>query len=138
MALEFTSIPDRTGPAVYVFGDGTTQVNQQLMELGNAIDRLTPDETQVAFLDQSHGDGLSVKEFYGLTDFPCVMIVMDDDTVPYQWTLTLPQPDEVSYALSQITGSMEGQINADSARLCNTASSSMSCDSVKSMLNYKC
>lgn len=71
MALEFTNIPDREGPAIYVFGDGA-----------------------------------SVKEFYGLTNFPCVLILMDDDTIPQQWSQTIPRADEVAYALSQINGSM--------------------------------
>ncbi len=106
MALEFTNIPDRTGPAIYLFGDGTAQTEEQLMRFGNEVDALTPDDTQVVYLDPTRGDGLSVKEFYGITSFPHAMIVMDDDTIPYQWEYTMPQPDEVSYALSQITGSM--------------------------------
>lgn len=106
MALEFTNIPDRTGPAVYVFGDGTSQTDQILKQFGEKVDELTPEETQVAYLDPSRGDGRATAEFYGLIQFPCVMIVMDDDTVPQQWSLTIPRPDEVSYALGQITGGM--------------------------------
>ena len=106
MALGFTSIPDRSGPAVYVFGDGTSQTEQILKQFGEKVDDLTHDETQVVYLDPSRGDGRATAEFYGLTQFPCVMIVMDDDTVPQQWNLTIPQPDEVSYVLSQITGGM--------------------------------
>ena len=106
MGLEFTNIPDRSGPAVYIFGDGTTQTELRLTAYGKEIDALTPDETQVVFLDPQRGDGLEVKEFYGLLSFPCVLIVMDDDTINQQWSGSLPQADQVSYALSQITGSM--------------------------------
>jgi hypothetical protein len=31
---------------------------------------------------------------------------MDDDTINQQWSGSLPQADQVSYALSQITGGM--------------------------------
>lgn len=106
MALEFTNIPDRTGPAVYIFGDGTSQTETQLLDFARRVDDLTPDETQVVYLDPARGDGLAVKEFYGITSVPYIMIVMDDDTIPYSWQ-SMPQPDEVSYALSQISGSMD-------------------------------
>jgi len=106
MGLEFTNIPDRTGPAVYIFGDGTTQTEQRLIAYGQEIDGLTPDETQVVFLDPQRGDGLRVKEFYGLTSFPSVLIVMDDDTINQLWSVQLPPADQVSYALSQVNGSM--------------------------------
>lgn len=106
MALEFTNIPDREGPAIYVFGDGTITTERQLIAFGEEVDSLTPDETQVVYLDPSRGDGASVKEFYGLTNFPCVLILMDDDTIPQQWSQTIPRADEVAYALSQINGSM--------------------------------
>lgn len=104
MALSFTSIPDEHGPAVYIFGDGTSQLEQRLIAFGEEVDKLTPDETQVVYLDPNRGDGLRVKEFYALTNFPVVMIIMDDDTLYHTWDGTLPQPDQVSYYLSQING----------------------------------
>lgn len=107
MALEFTNIPDRTGPAVYLFGDGASSlINDKVIRLGTEIDTLTAKETQVVYLDPSRDDGLKVKEFYGLATFPCVLIVMDDDTIPTSWTGELPRADEVSYVLNQINGSM--------------------------------
>ena len=106
MALEFTNIPDRTGPAVYLVGDGSGEQHRQLEDLGAAIDAATPEETQVVYLDSTNGDGLNVKEFYALMDFPTVMIVMDDDTLYQSWTNDLPQPDQVAYYLSQVGGQM--------------------------------
>lgn len=108
MALEFTNIPDRVGPAIYLLGNGNMTLDTQLKELGEKIDQATPDETQVVLLDINRGDGIRVKEFYGVSVIPTIMIVMDDDTIPYQWTDTLPQPQEVSYQLSQINGSTYG------------------------------
>ena len=106
MALEFTNIPDRNGPAVYLFGDGTSFIDDQVKQLGVEIDNLTQAETQVVYLDPLRDDGLKVKEFYGLLTFPAVLIVMDDDTVPMSWNGQLPRTEEVTYALSQISGSM--------------------------------
>ncbi|MFZ1249652.1 MAG: hypothetical protein WAQ24_05025 [Candidatus Saccharimonadales bacterium] len=104
MGLEFTNIPDRHGPAVYVFSDGTSQTEIRLKQYGQEIDALTPDETQVVYLNPMRDDGLRVKEFYGLTSFPCVLIVMDDDTIAQSWQGSLPQADQVSYTLGQIGG----------------------------------
>ncbi len=104
MALEFTHIPDREGAAIYIFGDGTSQTEKILIDFGTRVDTLTPGETQVVYLDPSRGDGLAVKEFYALSQFPSVLIVMDDDTIPMMWSGNLPQPEEVSYQLSLVNG----------------------------------
>mgnify|MGYP003599313698 CR=1 FL=1 len=104
MALEFTNIPDRVGAAIYIFGDGSSQTEKVLTDLGTRIDELTPDITQVVYLDPNRGDGLAVKEFYGLTQFPALCIIMDDDTMPNAWYGTMPSPEEVSYQLSRISG----------------------------------
>jgi hypothetical protein len=104
MALSFTGIPDKHGPAVYIFGDGTSQLEKRLIDFGEEVDKLTPDETQVVYLEPSRGDGLRVKEFYALSNFPVTMIIMDDDTVYHMWESNIPQPDQVSYFLSQING----------------------------------
>ncbi len=104
MALEFTTIPDRTGPAIYIIGNGTIDMEKQLKLLGEEVDKLTEDETQVVYLDPNTREGQDIKTFYAIETLPIILIVMDDDTVPYQWSGTLPRPDEISYALSQING----------------------------------
>jgi len=91
---------------VYIFGDGTTQTEQRLTAYGEEIDKLTPNSTQVIYLDPRRGDGLQVAQFYSLRTFPCILVVMDDDTLYQHWELQLPMPDQVSYVLSQINGSM--------------------------------
>lgn len=106
MALEFTNIPDRTGAAVYLLGNGQHSTDNELRRIGEEIDQLTPVETQVVLLDINRGDGMKIKEFYAITTTPTVMIVLDDDTVPYQWSGTLPRTDQITYHLSQIEGSM--------------------------------
>lgn len=106
MGLSFTTIPDRTGPAIYLIGTGQSQTETQLKELGNQIIELTADDTQVVYLDPNHGDGLKVKEFYSLQVLPCTLVVLDDDTIARQWDSTIPKAEDISYALSQINGSM--------------------------------
>lgn len=106
MALSFTIIPDRTGPAIYLIGNGQSQIETQLMELGNQINQATAEDTQIVYLDPNHGDGLKVKEFYSLQVLPSALIVLDDDTIAHQWDNVIPRSDEITYILSQINGSM--------------------------------
>lgn len=106
MALSFTTIPDRTGPAVYLIGNGQSQTERQLISLGNEINEVTPGQTQIVYLDPTRGDGLKIKEFYSLQVLPCILVVLDDDTIAHTWENTIPRQDEVTYIISQITGSL--------------------------------
>ncbi|MCA9331252.1 hypothetical protein KC957_04315 [Candidatus Saccharibacteria bacterium] len=105
MALEFTNIPDREGPAVYLLG-AAPQLDQ-LTQLGQQIDAATPDETQVVLLDIDSGDGAQVAEFYGFMreQLPAIAIVQDDDTLYQTWLgIDLPAADVIAHYLNQITG----------------------------------
>lgn len=107
MALEFTNIPDRTGPAVYILSDAGVREEIELTKFGMDIDNATPDETQVVFLNVQKGDGLAIKEFYAVTVFPTVLIVQDDDTIIQGWYGQVPQLEQVVYYLGQATGTMQ-------------------------------
>ena len=104
MGLSFASIQDEHGPAIYISGDGTAQTENRLMRLGEEVDKLTSSDTQIVYLDPTRGDGLRVKEFYALTVFPALIIIMDDDTLYQKWEGYMPRPDQVSYAISQAGG----------------------------------
>ena len=106
MSLSFTSIEDQIGPAVYILGSHDARTEQKLMNLANEVDKRTQQKVQIVYLDPRRGDGLKVKEFYAVRNLPCVMIIMDDDTVPYKWTHAIPKAEEITYALSQIGGYM--------------------------------
>lgn len=108
MALEFTNIPDRQGPAVYLLGNSATE--GRLRPLGEEIDSKTAAETQVVYLDINSRDGAQVAEFYGFAVeiLPVIMIVQDDDTLIKSWYgQDLPAADMVAYELNQITGASE-------------------------------
>lgn len=105
MGLEFTNIPDREGPAVYLLGAAPHQ--RELVALGEAVDAATPDETQIVCLDIDSGNGAQVAEFYGFMreQLPVIMIVQDDDTLYQSWYgQDLPAADVVAHHLNQITG----------------------------------
>jgi hypothetical protein len=104
MGLDIVSLPDSVGAAVYLISNGQHAMDNALTQLGNEIKTLTTKDTQIVLLDMHHGDGIKVKEFYGLTSAPTIMIILDDDTVPYIWTNTLPRASEVAYHLNQIEG----------------------------------
>lgn len=108
MALSFTDIADRHGPAVYIIGSGDARSERIISELGNEVDKLTNGKTQVVCLGARSGDGLRVKEFYGLAYFPCVLIILDDDTIVHQWDCTLPRAKDIVYTLHHISGGVRG------------------------------
>lgn len=105
MALEFTDIPDREGPAVYLVGAASQM--DQLAQLRQEIDMITPAELQVITLDIDSGNGSQVAEFYGFTreQLPVVAIIQDDDTLYQSWLgIDLPAADVVVHYLDQIAG----------------------------------
>ena len=76
------------------------------MQLGEEIITRCNQQTQVVILDPRRGDGLRIKEFYAISELPCVMIVIDDDTITHRWAISLLKAEEVTYALSHINGHM--------------------------------
>lgn len=108
MGLDFTNIADRHGAAVYLLTDGSSYSERQLIKYAEEIKQRTNNLSQVILIDPLRGDGVRVKEFYGLTSFPAALIIMDDDTIARSWIGQLPAAQEVTYALSQISGTMRG------------------------------
>jgi len=103
MALDFTNIPDRQGPAAYVLGDGSSLQEKELQDYVARLNESTRNESQAIYLDSTRDDGLKVKEFYQIQQFPCVIIVNDDDTLGTTWYGLMPQPDEVRYELGSFS-----------------------------------
>lgn len=105
MTLDFTSIPDRQGPAVYLLGLPPNE--EALRQLGQEITVATAGAAQVVYLDSASADGIQVSEFYDVTieSLPAVLIVQDDDALYQSWTRSnLPAADVVTHYINQITG----------------------------------
>ncbi len=105
MALEFTNIPDRTGPAVYLVG--MSMLENRLTAYGQELDKATDEKTQVVYLDVRSKDGAQVADFYDIQEssLPAVLIVMDDDTIYKSWFgQDLPRPGDVAHDVKRISG----------------------------------
>lgn len=105
MTLDFTSIPDRQGPAVYLLGLPPNE--EALRRLGQEVVATTGGSAQVTYLDSTSADGIRVAEFYDIAieSLPAILIVQDDDTLYQSWTgMDLPAADVVAHYINQITG----------------------------------
>lgn len=105
MTLDFTSIPDRRGPAVYLLGLPPNE--DTLRQLGQEIVAQVGGAAQVVYLDSESADGIQVAEFYGLMreSLPAVLIVQDDDTLYQSWAGTdMPAADVVAHYINEIVG----------------------------------
>ncbi len=85
MGLDFTSIKDTEGAALYILHTGNTLENERLQRLAAEVQEQT--QHQVVTLDVSTPDGEKVRDFYDITpgQLPAVLIVRDDDSLVYQW-----------------------------------------------------
>lgn len=106
MGLDFTSIPDREGAALYVLHNGNTVAVQRLTRLKDEITAAS--SHQVVLVDVNTPDGKNICEFYQINadSLPVAMIVADDDTIPYQWSGdAIPtNANDIIYQLNRISG----------------------------------
>lgn len=107
MALEFTGLPDRHGPALYLLDQNPGQ-DDALVALGTAVDDATDEDTQVVYLRAQSAEGQQVADFYNVTQFPAALIIMDDDQVYHSWFFTLPQPDEAVTTIARAGARLRG------------------------------
>lgn len=106
MGLDFTDIPDRQGPAIYIVG--ATMLESQLQPWRDRLAAILPPESQVIYVDINSSNGAKISEFYEIEPekLPAIMIVMDDDTIYKSWFgPDLPSVETVTYEHAQITGS---------------------------------
>lgn len=85
MGLDFTSIPDRTGAALYVLHTGNSVELDRLERLKHDIE--TQDSHQVVLIDINTPDGEKVRDFYDLDagQLPTALIIGDDDGIAFRW-----------------------------------------------------
>ena len=104
MGLDFTSIPDRDGAALYILHTGNTLEIQNFQHLADEI--ATTDNHQVILVDISTPDGEKIRDFYDITpeQLPVAMIVNDDDSIATQWAgQAIPAADVIAFQLRQIS-----------------------------------
>jgi 3-deoxy-D-manno-octulosonic-acid transferase len=106
MGLDFTSIPDKEGSALYIIHNPSVTEERRFEELKKEINQSSP-EAQVVLLDISTADAEQVRDFYDIMpeSIPTAFIIADDDTLQHQWYgEDIPSADVICYHLSQING----------------------------------
>ncbi len=106
MGLDFTSIKDEEGAAVYVLHNPSVTETRRFEQLKADILQAKPD-AQVELLDASRPESESIRDFYDIMPetLPVVFIIADDDTILYQWqSAEIPAADVICHYLSQTNG----------------------------------
>ena len=106
MGLDFTSIKDEDGAAVYVLHNPSVTESRRFEQLKIDIVALKP-TAQVELLDASRPEGEKVRDFYDFMPetLPVVFVIADDDTILYQWQSSeIPAADVICHYLSQTNG----------------------------------
>ena len=105
MGLDFTSIKDREGAAVYLMHNGGFEQQKQMQALAEQLQAVS--KAQIAVVDGSTEDGRQIQQFYGLdTDnYPHVLVVRDDDELAGQWAGSeQPTVDQIAYTVNSANG----------------------------------
>jgi hypothetical protein len=86
MGLDFTSIGDKTGAALYFIHTPNTLEIESLTRLAEDIRQQTPH--QVVLIDVNTPDGENIRDFYDIMpeQLPVALIVRDDDSVAQMWS----------------------------------------------------
>lgn len=103
MGLDFTSIPDREGVALYVIHDGSVQEEQRWKEYIEHLNSMCGAQTVIMSIRDN--DAKKIMEFYGIeeTEIPVALAVQDDDEIAYKWAgISMPNQEEVTHLLDQV------------------------------------
>ena len=84
MGLDFTTIKDHAGSAIYLIHDGTE--NGKLTFESLAEDLKTRSKKQIIILSSDEENGKEIIEFYQLRGNQFVLIVRDDDQLHHVWS----------------------------------------------------
>lgn len=107
MGLDFTSIRDREGAALYMLHTGNSVDLERLTRLKDDL-AAAQDTHQVVLIDVQTPDGEKICEFYDipLEQLPVAIIVQDDDSIAMRWDgNNIPESAaDVAYQLNQISG----------------------------------
>ncbi len=107
MGLDFTSIADKDGAALYALHNGSHQDTQTFTRLKEDIAKQTGH--QIVLIDVNTPDGENVRDFYDILpeQLPAVFIVRDDDSIANLWLgSNIPtNPGDIAFHLRQISQS---------------------------------
>lgn len=104
MGLDFTSIPDREGVALYVIHDGSVQETNRWKEYIDQLNKICDAQTVIMSLRDSV-DAKKIMEFYGIeeAEIPVALAVQDDDELAYKWVgEAMPNQEEVAHLLEEV------------------------------------
>lgn len=104
MGLDFTTIADHHGAALYILTGGSMFDKQKFERMSQEITKHT--SHQVVLLDVKTPDGEKIRDFYDIMPerLPVVLVVRDDDSLAHMWSSTeIPSPDVISHHLKQIS-----------------------------------
>ncbi len=107
MGLDFTSIKDRHGAAVYIIHSGNVLEQRAAERLAADLAKRAP-KHQIEVLSAKSKDGESIVAFYSLNrmSFPHVLVVRDDDQLAHHWYgQSLPTAEQMAFSLQRVTES---------------------------------
>ena len=84
MGLDFTSIPDHTGSAIYLIDNGTEIDKRHFEKLASEISRRT--KKQIFHMSSKDKDAHAIVKFYQLRGTHFVLIVRDNDQLHQVWS----------------------------------------------------
>lgn len=84
MGLDFTTIKDRHGSAIYFIHDGSDKDRIHFEKLAEEIEHRTKKQTVVMSKDEKNA--MDIIKFYQLKGTHFVLIVRDDDQLHHYWS----------------------------------------------------
>ena len=106
MGLDFTSIRDNEGAALYIIHNPSVTERRRFEDLQKQINESAP-TAQAILLDISSAQSEQVRDFYDIMpeSLPVALLIADDDTVKYQWAgEDIPAADVICHYLGQMNG----------------------------------
>lgn len=100
MGLDFLSIKDLHGVAIFLIHDGTRLSAQRMEHLADTIKRHT--RKQVIVLSVKDHDAMKLIDFYDLQGHNLALLIRDDDQLHQVWhDKEIPSGDQIAYLAEQ-------------------------------------
>ena len=102
MALSFLPQSNLPGTLCYIIYGSHPNDAVQAQDFQATINEQHPNK--VVLFEHNSREARGLIDFFSLTDlrYPVLLIVREDDSLAYQWSTTLPTPEDLMYHLHQI------------------------------------